>query len=195
MTDHPDNRADELPLERAVALAQEYDGLMGLSYIALGLGFLYAAVTDQPAIGIALGAAFSGLATSWYVRRFGGVKPRPGRSSRLFAGAMIAVVILIVAFVLDRWLTPPVSLSILAMVLVLGGGQFLTLRRVGLTPIHWVVYGLLAIAALGPLVGLGVGGLTSTYVLTVIGIALIVVGFVDHRRLVKMMGPTPQQSS
>jgi hypothetical protein len=194
MTEDTDHRTDELPLDRAVALAREYDGLMGLSYVALGLGFLYAAVTDQPAIGIALGAAFSALAVTWYVRRFGGVKPRSGRATRLFAGAMIAVVVILIGYLLDRWLSPPVSLSVLAVALVLGGGQFLTLRRIGLTPIHWIVYGLLVIAAFGPLLGLGVGGLFSTYALTVTGVALVVVGIVDHRRLAEMMGPTPEQS-
>lgn len=194
MTDHTTNAGADLPLDKTVALAQEYDGLMGLGYVALGVGFVFAAAISQPAVGIALGAVFCALSAPWYARRYGWVRPRPERTRRLLVGAVVAVLIVLVGYLVDVWLSPPVSASLLAVAVVLGGGQFLTLRRVGLTTIHWVVYGLLVLAAFAPLVGVAPVDLFSSYALVVTGIALIVVGVVDHRRLVAMMGAAPEEN-
>lgn len=191
MTEHP---VDTTRIRQATAVAREYDALQGLTYVALGGGFLFAAATGQPAIWIALGAAFGALAAGWYHRRYGFVRPRPDRASRLLVGSVVAILLILAGYVLDQWLRPPVSFSLLAIVVVLGGGQWLMLRRVGLTPVHWIVYALLVVAAFGPIVGWGVGGLFTPYVLVVTGLALLVVGVVDHLRLVRLLGPLPEET-
>lgn len=169
-----------------MAVARECDALMGLTSAVLGAGFLMAAVTGQPGVWIALGAAFSAMGTGWYHRRFGFARPRRGRLVRANLGAAIVLV----AFALDRRLAPPVVLSLLAVAAGLGVGQFLMLRRVGLTPVHWAVYAALVVAAFAPMAGVANQGLFTPFVLVAVGAGLVVVvGLVDHRRLVRAMGP------
>lgn len=92
-------------------------------------------------------------------------------------------------YLVDRQVRGPVLLTLLAVALSLGVGQYLMLRRTGLTPVHAAVYALVALSAAGPLVGLGLGGSLLPYVLAVTGAALVVVGLVDHRRLVRAFAP------
>jgi len=102
---------------------------------------------------------------------------------------MTMVVILLVAYVLDRWLQLPVLLTMLGLTASLAVGQFLMLRRTGLTAAHWCAYAALALAALAPVVGGPRGAEALPYVLVCAGVALIVLGLVDHRRLVQILGP------
>lgn len=185
----PENNDDAPALSRAVAVAREHDALMGLTSAVLGAGFLMAANTGQLAVWIALGAAFSAIGTRWYHRGFSFARPRRDRLVRANVGAAIVVMVILVAFVLDRWLDPPVVLSLLAVAAGLGVGQILMLRRLGLTPVHWAVYAALMVAAFAPLVGVANKGLFTPFVLAVTGAALVVLGLIDHRRLVRAMGP------
>ncbi|MET1007588.1 MAG: hypothetical protein ABWX96_18700 [Propionibacteriaceae bacterium] len=180
---------DPARVRRASAVAREYDALMGLSLVVLGLGSVVAGLTGQTAVYLAIGAALSGASASWYIKRYGRVRAGGLRNLWIFAGAMTLVVILLVAYVLDRWLQLPVLLTLLGLAASLAIGQFLMLRRTGLTPAHWCVYAALALAALAPVVGGPRGAEALAYVLVCAGVALIVLGLVDHRRLVQILGP------
>ena len=182
-------------LQQAGAVAREYDALMGLSNVAMGLGCLLAAITGQTATWLALGALLSGASASWYVRRYGRVRGTSARNSLIFAGAMAVVVVLLLGFVLDRWLRGPVLLTLVAVAVSFAVGQLLLLRRTGLTPVHWAVYALVLLAAFGPLLGAPRGSAALPYVLTAAGLAMIVLGVVDHQRLVRILGPARPQWS
>lgn len=173
----------------AAAVAREYDALMGLSLVVLGIGCVVAGLTGQTAVYVAIGAALSGASASWYVKRYGRVRATGSRNSLIFAGSMAMVVVLLLGYVLDRWLQLPVLLTLIGLAVSLAVGQFLMLRRTGLTAIHWCVYGALGLAAFAPLVGGPRGGDAQQYMLICAGLALIVLGLVDHRRLVQILGP------
>lgn len=176
-------------LRQAAAVTREYDALMGLSQVVLGIGAIVAGLTGQTAVYLAIGAALSGASASWYVKRYGRVRATSARNTLIFAGAMAMVVVLLVSYILDRWLEPPVLLTLIGLAVTLAVGQFLMLRRTGLTVVHWLVYAALVLAAFGPLVGGPRGGGALGYILVAAGIALIVLGIVDHRRLVRILGP------
>lgn len=176
-------------VDRAVAVAAEYDALQGFAWMTTGAGLLLAALTGQTAVYIALGAAFAGLVPTWYHRRYGLARPTGQRSVRIGIGTVVALLLLGTAVVLDRLLHPPVLVTMLTLAVVLGTGQHLMLRRTGLTRVHLLVYALVALTAAGPLVGWGRGDDVLPYGLAVAGAALVVTGLVDHRRLVRILGP------
>lgn len=180
---------------QAAAVAQEYDALMGLVSVFLGAGLLMGAATGRPGMWGVLGALVGLLSTDWYYRRFGYVRMRTGRMWRYVAGMIVGVVIVGAALRIDEWLMPPVSLTLLAVALVVGVGDFLMLRRVGLTPVHWAGFGVLVIASVAPLFGVGVGGFDSPFVLAVIGVVMVAVGLADHVRLVRIMGRLPESGA
>ena len=189
MTDQSAGSSANVDVSRAASVAAEYDALQGYAWMTLGAGLLLAAATGQEAVYLALGAAFTALAPSWYHRRYGLARPTGERNLRVAIGSGVAFLLLVTAFLLDRFLQPPVLLTLLTLAVVLGVGQHLMLRRTGLTRVHRVVHGLVALAALGPLLGLGRGDALLPYGLTVAGLALLVTGLVDHRRLVQILGP------
>ena len=180
-------------LDRAVAVAAEYDALQGYAWMTLGAGLLLGALTGQEAVWLALGAAFTALVPSWYHRRYGLARPTAERNLRVAIGSVVALVALLTGYILDRFWEPPVLVTLLTLAVVLGVGQHLMLRRTGLTPVHRVAHGLVALAAFAPLLGLGHGALLP-YVLAVAGLALVVTGLVDHRRLVRLLGPADEDA-
>ena len=180
-------------LDRAVAVAAEYDALQGYAWVTLGAGLLLAALTGQEGVYLALGAVFTALVPSWYHQRYGLARPTGERNLRVALGTVLALVLLVTGFVLDRFWQPPVLITLLTLAVVLGVGQHLMLRRTGLTPVHRLVHGLVAVAAFAPLLGLGHGALLP-YVLAVAGLALVVTGLVDHRRLVRLLGPADEDA-
>lgn len=96
------------------------------------------------------------------------------------------------AAVVDAVAFLPFSLSLLVVAVLFCVVKKLgSLPRVRLTPVHWVVCAALAAAAFAPLAGIGSTAFLSAYVLTTIGVAMIVMGLVDHARLVRAMAPLP----
>lgn len=188
MTSSPDLKH----VRQVVAVAHEYDALMGLVSIIMGAGFLLGAATGSPAVWVLVGS-LAGLASMhWYYQRFGFVRMRSDRMVRYVAGIVLGVVVVGAAVGLDVRMTVPVSLTLLAAALTLGVGEFLMLRRMGLTPVHWGSFAVLVLAAFAPLVGVGADGPRSPFVLVVIGVVLIAIGVTDHLRLVKIMGSEPE---
>lgn len=187
------NSVDNDRIKRATTFAQEYDALMGLSMVPLGGGFILAAVTGYVAVCIGLGSAFAILVIAWYNRKYGAVRPKSGRNRAMVLGVVVAIVLIVTGWILDELLATPVSLSLLAIAISYGLGEWLMLRRIGFTPVHWVVCLLFLVAAFGPAIGIGSIGLFSAYTLACTGTALIVIGLVDHVRFVRLIGPTPAE--
>lgn len=176
-------------VSRAAAIAAEYDALQGYAWMTLGGGLVLAGVTGMEAVYIALGGAFAGMVPSWYHRRYGLARPTGRRSANITIGTVVALVLLGTALFLDQRWQLPVLITMLIMAVVLGIGQHLMLRRTGLTAVHLAVYAAVALTAAGPLLGLGRGDALFPYAETVAGLALVVTGLVDHRRLVRILGP------
>lgn len=190
-----ENDTDMKRTHQAVAVAQEYDALMGLVTVFLGAGLLMGAATGRPGFWVVFGGVVGLLSTNWYYRRFGYVRMRMGRLWRYVAGIIVGVVIVGAALRIDEWLAPPVSVTLLAVALVAGVGDYLMLRRVGLTPVHWAGFGMLVIASAAPLFGVGSDGFDSPFVLSVIGVVMVAIGLTDHLRLVRIMGSAPESDT
>lgn len=139
-----------------------------------------------------LGGLLSGMGIGWYHRRFGFARRTKGRALRENVGGVVAVIIVISAVTMDKSLDPPISLTLLAVAVVLAAGQFLALRRVGLTAVHWTVYAVLVVAAFVPLVGVGSDDFLPAFRRVTLGLALVVIGLVDHRRLIRILGGLPE---
>ncbi|MGH3502695.1 MAG: hypothetical protein ACRDQA_17650 [Nocardioidaceae bacterium] len=179
---------------RAPAVAREYEALQGLAAVGLGAGGVVAAFTEPPVAGVALGVVLGASAPAWYHRRYGLAKPKATRTWWSLFGAALATLGVFAAYALDIAVQRPVLATPLVLAAALAVGQYLSLRRTGLTWLHWAVYVLVAASAAGPLLGLGIGTNLLTYVLVVGGLAFIVLGVVDHIRLVRFMGPVDERS-
>lgn len=188
------NNLNTARVRQAADFAQEYDALMGLSMVPLGAGFLLAAVTRNPGFWIALGSLLAFGVIAWYNRKYGAVRPKSGRTAVMAVGVVIASALIGVAAILDKYLEPPVSLSLLAMSLTLGIGSWLMSRRIGQTPAHWIAFGLLFVMAFGPAVGIGSTGLFAPYLMVPLGSVFIILGLIDHARFVRLIGPLPDES-
>lgn len=174
---------------RTAAIAAEYDALQGLVWVVWGSGLLLAAITGQILACISLGGFLTLAVPPWYRRRYGIVNPTTGRNLRVSIGLLIAASVVALSFQVDRSVELPVLLSLLALAGVLCVGQMLLLRRVGLSPVHWIVYFAVAVASTGPLAGWARGEGLSTYVLAVTGAATIALGLIDHLRLARALAP------
>lgn len=180
-------------VQRTADVAHDYDALTGLTAVALGCGFVAAELSGW-VIFLALGGWLSVGCAWWYRRRFGAVRPQRARIVRRAICGWLALVALIAAAVVDAVVSPPFSLSLLVAAVLFSVVKKLgSLPRVGLTPVHWVVCAALAAAAFAPLAGIGSTAFLSAYVLTAIGAAMIVMGLVDHARLVRAMAPLPAE--
>lgn len=131
-----------------------------------------------------MGAVIAVLVPRGYARRFGRVQGRYARIDKIIVGAVVGVVLIAVAWAVDSGPGAPLLIAPMVFAVVLGVGQKLLLRRTGLTPVHWIVYGLVFLSAFVPL------AMPSFYpVLPVLGAGLVVIGLVDHFRLVRFMTP------
>ena len=176
-------------VRRAAAVAADYEALQGLINVSTGLG-LAVVVLGQPALGavvIGLGTAFGSL---WYRRRFGRAPAR--RSTAAVLGCVLAgAFVLLAALALDNLLDWPVLFFPLASAGFLAAAYRLGYARFGVTRWHWAVAGLVALCSLLPLLGVGRTSAGSTWVL-LFAAALVVIGAIDHVRLVRAMRPVPR---
>lgn len=178
---------------RAADVAHDYVSLMGLASVAYGCGFLAGALSGWPGCISLGGVLLGGACQRWYRHRFGAVVARGPRSLGAAVCFALGLIFPLVGALVDVRVRPPVSVTLLAMALLLGGAWVVALRRVGLTVVHWAAIAAMVAAALAPAAGLGDVAPFSPYVLTVVGCALMVVGAVDHVRLVRAMPPAPTE--
>lgn len=178
---------------RASAVAHDYEALMGLPSIVFGACFLLGAATGG-GLGwwAVLALVAGGASRGWYRRRYGQVTPRDDQPR--WVGVVTAAGFLL-AFAADEWWSPPVSATLLAVAAALAASAVLELSRVGLSAVHWAVRAALVVASFAPVVGVGAGGVSSPFVLAVVGGAMVVLGVVDHVRLVRAMAPAGRAAS
>ena len=185
MTNQLDNATD---LRRTAAVAADYEVLQGLITAATGAGLLVWAfgsstwATIVMALGVAVGVGY-------YQKRFGKAVSRHSAILTV-AFALVAVVVGSAAYGVDRTLGLPVLVLPLAAAVLMLVGFLWGYRHVGVEPAHWVALGLVAVSAFVPLVGLD--GLRERTGLLSLGAALVLIGLVDHARLVRSMKPVPR---
>lgn len=179
-------------------VAKDYEGLKGLTDVAVGCGFLAGAgatATLAPfgwlaTFGPLVGVLVLTLVLAWAHRRYESTVGRAtsttftGRSAVEVVGVLVGWAALLVATGIDifeSW--PVILLPIAAAALILGVGV-LSLRHVGLTPVHLVACGGLVLVGLMPLLAPVPEGLPRVLIGSVaVGLALVATGFTDHGRL------------
>jgi len=197
----PDDR-----LRRIRDVTDNFFFWQGLRWIPLGVAMLgYATafsprVPIPPALRLWLGlptfAVAIWLSSSvlgrYYSRHFGRVQSEPSRHVvRTAVKWLVVYPAIVVAFVVDTTLGPPVAVSALAFAIAIeayrqstGGGR-----------VHYILasLGLVAFAIL-PLVGiLTPGKPVLASLIGVVGFIYIVGGVLDHRELVRILTPIPEE--
>lgn len=185
-------------------VARDYEGLKGLSDVALGLGFLTAvlvALATQPwgwgpIVAPLAGVLVLQLMLDWskrrYARTVGSARSSTftGRSLVEVVGFLVVVPALLVALgvdLLERTIPLLFFPAVWAVLLVLVMRR--SLAHVGLTPVHLAAVGVMALAALAPLALPLDGALARAAVgCGAVGLALLATGLTDHRRLMQAVG-------
>ena len=202
MTNQTGAGATSDDLRHTAAVAADYNQLQGLTTATTGLGLAVWALGGSFAGPIIIAVGVS-ITVTWYEKRYGKVRQRGALRSSI-GMILLAVLAVLAAFAADGVLGPPGPIfpslaggpGTFPLLLPLVGAVCLAIsykvayRHVGVTWIHWAVAGLLALSAFLPLLGLATLG-ASTGVL-LLGVALVVVGIVDHVRLVTTMKPVPR---
>lgn len=172
-------------MSRRIAAAKDYGMLQGLITAGVGLACLLGAAT-RDAFWLSIGCAFSGaIGTWWYQNRYG----RARGTTRGLLWALVIVVVAIglitTAAICDIFHRGPVLWTPLVAGPVLALGEWFGLRHVGMTAWHWLACIGLTLCALIPLFGHEPG---VWFALGTLSLPLIVIGVVDHRRLVGILG-------
>jgi len=185
MTNQLDKAAE---LRRTAAVAADYEVLQGLVTATTGAGLLVWAFGSSTwaSIVIALGVA---VGVGYYQKRFGKAVSRHSAVLTI-TYALVSVLVCGTAYSIDRTLGLPVLLLPLFAAAFLAVGFRWGYRHVGVGPAHWAALALVAVTTLAPLVGLDALGARPG--LFTLGVALVVIGLVDHARLVGSMKPVPR---
>jgi hypothetical protein len=177
------------PIQRASAVAADYEALQGLTMLGAGVGLIIMALTATPAYGAAVVAMAVPLGQGYYYKKYGKVRQRPQQVWMSVASAVILIVVACSGIVADEALDAPVLLGPLAGavgLLILG---LLNYRHVGVTRSQAAVVGALAAGALLPLAGLVASDGRWRADVGLMGLALVAIGAVDHLRLTSAMRP------
>lgn len=173
------------PVAERVAASRDYDMLQGLVAAGCGAALVVCGLTDQPLALTFLALITTAAGTSWYRKRYGHKRTTTERNVVGAVISAIAIVVLMITSGFDYFQESPVLLTSLAGAALLALGYGSGLKHVGMTVWHWVVIAALAASSLLPLLGWHPGRFAAHIPL---GVALIVIGLVDHARLVRIFG-------
>lgn len=177
------------PVERAAAVASDYEALQGLITVGMGLGLLVMSASATPAFGaVWIGVAVA-VGQGYYYKRYGRVRYRPGRTVRALVVAMVVVALGTAGIVADVFAQLPILLGPLLCAAGLLIFFKVSYQHVGVTWAHLAATAGLAACSLLPLTVWFAEADGWRLDLIVFGLVFIVVGLVDHLRLVRAMGP------
>lgn len=195
------SKADCLPLE---AVVREYESLKGLLLLPTGLGMVLGAGLSSAllwsrwesgmaaplacVVGLAIQAVGTWWVARWYDDHLGSA--RAPRRDMVLPGVVAALCLPLILVSMGHdffsgWpvlVAPPVLAGLLLLLLRH------QLRRSGLTRGHLVACGLLGLSGLLPAVVPVTSGHRVTLTLFATGLTVIVIGLLDHRRLLASVG-------
>ena len=171
-----------------MAVAEDYDSLLGLANVGVGIGFFALAIFSRPVFGTTCFALAAALGQGYYHKKYGKVKRERSRVWLEVAAVLAIAAVVGPALIVDNYL----PLAILVAPLCAGVGLWVFFRvaypNVGATGWHYGALALLVLSSFVPLTGLIT---TSSYLTTdfaALGVAFVIVGIVDHIRLTRAMG-------
>lgn len=199
-------KADRLPLETVV---REYESLKGLLLLPTGLGLALGAGLASALLwsgresgmvapfACLVGLVIQGVGTWWVARWYDDHlgSARADRRDMVLpgVGAALCLPLILVSIGHDFFSGWPVLLAppvLAGLILLLLRHQ---LRRSGLTRGHLVACGLLGLSGLLPAVVPVANGHRITLTFFATGLAVIVIGLLDHRRLLASVGGSGRQ--
>lgn len=173
-------------LRRRIAVSKDYDILQGMIAVGTGLSVLLAAANRDfiwMAIGGGLSAAFG---AAWYEKRYGKARTTRTRGLWTLLLSLVAIGVIIIANGFDHWHPGPLLWTPLVAGPLMLLGEWAGLRHTGLTIWHWISCILLTLCALIPLFG---NHPSHWFAMGTVALPLVVIGLVDHQRLVSVLGP------
>ena len=172
-------------LDERIAASREYDMLQGLTVAGLGVGMVIGALTRQSLWFVVATGASMAICVQYYRRRFGHRQESRSRNLAAAGIGLVVALLLCTGFLLDEYHSGGPAWGLAIAAITLGTGYWIGERHIGLTVGHVAVLVLLALASLLPLVGP-----QASFLLDVgtTGVALVVIGVIDHLRLVRMFG-------
>lgn len=177
------NSTDDL--QRRIAVSKDYDMLQGLITVGTGISVLLAA-TNHNFLWMGIGSALSVvIGVSWYEKRFGRARSTRSRSAATVLFSILAILVVVIASGVDQWRSGPLLWTPLVAGPLMLAGEWAGLRHTGLTLWHWASCILLTLCAFIPLLGYQP---SFWFSMGTLAPALIVIGLVDHRRLVEALG-------
>ena len=180
------------PVERAGAVAADYEALQGLITVGTGIGLILMTTFDTPAFGAIVVGAAGAIGQGYYYQKYGKVRQTSGQVWAAVAVAIIVVLVACAGIIVDAFAGLPIMLGPLTGALGLFVFCLLNYRHVGVTRIHLAVVAVLPFGALLPLTGL-VTDHFWTVDLWLLGLAWIVIGLGDHRRLTGVLKPAADE--
>lgn len=173
-----------------IAMSKDYDMLQGLVSIGVGLALIALALTEN-LIWLAVGCGISAaVGVSWYQKRYGTAHATDARNVWAAAFATLGFLSVSIASSIDHSRPGPLLWTPLIAGAMLLAGEWAGLRHAGLTIWHWLSCLALMLCTFLPLAGWHP---PRFQVIALIGPALIVIGVVDHLRLVKTLGNEGQR--
>ncbi|MEL4358100.1 MULTISPECIES: hypothetical protein [unclassified Luteococcus] len=178
------NTTDDL--QRRIAVSKDYDMLQGLITVGTGISILLTAVTRNfmwMGVGSCLSVA---IGLPWYEKRYGKARSRRSRSAVTILFSILAILAVVIASGVDQWKPGPLLWTPLVAGPLMLAGEWAGLRNTGLTIWHWISCIALTLCAFIPLTGYQP---SFWFSMGTVAPALIVIGLVDHQRLVSALGP------